>query len=392
MKKACHLKSLSLYMVCLVLFVAHFAWAEESIKIAFNSGVTGFFAKETQSLQQGIEMAQEEIKANGGIKIGNKKYLFDIITTDNESNPTKAAKLAMESIVKGRVLAILAPTESRQAIAVAQITNGFRIPIVSAGAASPKITANKPYSFCLSASTSLQARTIVRFSEEEWQATRAAVLYEETNFYGKELAESFKSQFDGEHGKGAVVAFESFRRGDKDFTQQLQRILTAKPDFVYNPTGGNYTSLIVEQALELGLKVPFTGADFWMGSGITDTCGDKCKGFHCTLTFLGDDAKGKGAEFVAAYKKKYGKIPEEPAALAYDAVMLLKQGFEQMPALGGNLLADRKLLRNRLAQIRNFEGVAGKVSYNQSGEPELCVKVIRIEGGGAFSTYKEYCP
>ena len=62
---------------------------------------------------------------------------------------------------------------------------------------------------------------------------------------------------------GAIVADESYSKGDTDFRGQLTAIKKTKPQALFVP--GYYTDvgIIARQARELGLTVPLMGGDGW---------------------------------------------------------------------------------------------------------------------------------
>jgi branched-chain amino acid transport system substrate-binding protein len=74
---------------------------------------------------------------------------------------------------------------------------------------------------------------------------------------------------------------------------------------------------------------------------------------------------------------RFGELPSDRAALAYDAVMLVAQGIREV---GTN----RRTLRDYIAAVGTtnpeFEGVTGTISLNQDGDvvgKEMAVGVIR---------------
>ena len=54
---------------------------------------------------------------------------------------------------------------------------------------------------------------------------------------------------------------------------------------------------------------------------------------------------------------------------------------------------DRKAIRDQLANIREFDGITGKMSFNdQSGDPIKCAVVVKISPAGKFEFYRMVCP
>ena len=59
--------------------------------------------------------------------------------------------------------------------------------------------------------------------------------------------------------------------------------------------------------------------------------------------------------------------------------------------LTGDLAADRKCIRDALAQIKNFDGITGEMTFTEQGDPIKCAVIVKIEGG-KFTFYDSACP
>ena len=62
---------------------------------------------------------------------------------------------------------------------------------------------------------------------------------------------------------GKIVAKEAYVAKDTDFHATLTRIKAAKPDFVFLPGYYEEVGLILKQAREAGIDMPFMGGDGW---------------------------------------------------------------------------------------------------------------------------------
>ena len=60
---------------------------------------------------------------------------------------------------------------------------------------------------------------------------------------------------------------------DTDFRATLTRIKAAKPDFVFLPGYYEEAGLIIKQARELGIDVPFMGGDGWDSPTLVEIAG-----------------------------------------------------------------------------------------------------------------------
>ena len=125
---------------------------------------------------------------------------------------------------------------------------------------------------------------------------------------------------------------------------------------------------------------------------MTDVCGPECKGLFFTGNFAAGGAKGKAKNFVDAYQKAYNKLPDEPAALTYDAIKFIIQGLENTGGLTGNVVTDRTALRDNLALIQEFQGITGTMRFHGNGDPNKCASILQIDDNSQPTTYETVCP
>jgi branched-chain amino acid transport system substrate-binding protein len=218
------------------------------------------------------------------------------------------------------------------------------------------------------------------------------VLYDIASDYPKGLAEYFKEAFEKIHGAGSVVAFETFTTKDKDFSAQLTKIVRSGADVLFTPQYYDEVPLIVKQAQELGWKKPIMGSDSWGSAELMNLCGDACKGYFFSTHYAAAGAKGATKEFIDQYKAKYGYVPDDVAALTWDATGLLLQAIQNTGGLSGNLEKDRDAIKTQLAKITDFDGITGKMTFKAQGDPIKCAVVVKISQNGEFEFFKSACP
>jgi branched-chain amino acid transport system substrate-binding protein len=45
-----------------------------------------------------------------------------------------------------------------------------------------------------------------------------------------------------------------------------------------------------------------------------------------------------------------------------------------------------------MANIKEFDGITGKMSFNEQGDPIKCAVIVKINDQGEFEFYKQVCP
>ncbi len=366
--------------------------ADDSIKLGISSSKSGSFANVGTSTKNGAELAQREINTSGGLKIGGKAYTIDFVFVDNTSSRSSAGANALKLITQDKVMAIVGPQSSDRAIAVGEVANSFKTPMITPWSTSPLTTLNRPFVFRMPVLYDIQALATTKFAAKEWKATKAAVLYDEVSPYPSGMAKAFKKIFEQTNGVGSVVAFETFRTGDTDFSKQIRAILGSGAEFLYTPQHYEEIPIIVKQFKQAGWSKPITGSNSWSGGDLMSLCGNECKGLYFTGNFAPGGAKGKAKDFVDTYQKAYNKTPDEVAALTYDAVKLIGLSLQATGGLTGNLLDDRVKLRDQIAAVKKFEGVTGTLEYHGTGDPTKCAVLIKIDENGLFTSHDTVCP
>jgi branched-chain amino acid transport system substrate-binding protein len=363
------------------------------IKVGYNIPMPGDIPKVGEGSKYAAEMLKERINKAGGLKVGGKTYQLEFVYQDNEAKAESATAAALKLITQDKVLAMIGPQSSKQAIPAGEVADANKTVMITAWSTNPKTTLNRPWVFRACFLDDFQGPVLANFATQELKAKKAAVLYDIASDYPKGLAEFFKQAFQKIHGPGSVVAFETFTTKDRDFSAQLTKIIASKADVLFTPQYYDEVPLIVKQAHELGWKKPILGSDSWGSAELMKLCGNDCKGLYFSTHYAAAGAKGATKEFIDNYKAKYGYEPDDVAALTWDAVRLLLQAVQNTKGLSGNLAKDRQAVRDQLAKIRDFEGITGKMTFTgKSGDPIKCAVVVKIGQDGSFQFYKSVCP
>jgi branched-chain amino acid transport system substrate-binding protein len=170
-----------------------------------------------------------------------------------------------------------------------------------------------------------------------------------------------------------VVAFESFTTKDTDFSSQLTKIINSGAEFLFVPQYYNEVALIVKQAHELGWDKPIVGSDSWGSAETVALCGKTATVSFFSTHYAAAGAKGATKDFIDRYKKKYGYVPDDVAALTWDSLRLVQQAIQNAGAVTGRSKKDRQAVRDALAKIKNFKGITGRHDlYRRRRSHQVC--------------------
>ncbi|MCF6178348.1 MAG: ABC transporter substrate-binding protein [Geopsychrobacter sp.] len=376
----------------LALLLAVPAIATDTIKIGFNIPMTGDIPKVGESSKLSAEMLKADINGNGGLEVGGKKYMLDFVYEDNEAKAESAVTTALKLIERDQVLAMIGPNSSKQAVPAGQVADDNHTVMVSPWSTNPDTTFDRPWVFRAAFLDPFQGPVAVNFAVKQFNAKTAAVLYDLSNDYSKGLAEIFRDVFEKKMGAKTVLAFESHGTKDQDFSAQLTKIISTNPDFIFLPDNYNQVALIVKQAHQQGYKGQFMGSDAWGSSELMTLCGDDCKGLYFSTHYAAAGATGATKTFIDRYTKKYGYVPDDVAALTWDATRIVLKAIQDTNGLTGKLKKDRKAIRKAMSNIPSFKGITGDMSFDEQGDPVKCAVVVRISDKGEFEFTESICP
>lgn len=366
--------------------------AAQTLKIGFPIPLTGEIPKVGESTKFAAEMFREAVNAQGGLQVGGKKYPLEFIYEDNESKPESAVNVTLKLIERDRVLALVGPQSSRQAVPAGGVADDSDVPMISPWSTNPETTRDRPWVFRAAFLDPFQAPVAANFASKEFKATKTAVLFEISNDYSKGLADNFREAWEKLHGPGSVVAFESHGPKDQDFSAQLTKMIAARPDFIFLPENYSFAALIIPQARDLGYKNQFMGSDAWGSAELMSLCGDACKGQFFSTHYAAAGAQGATKDFIDQYTKKYGYVPDDVSALTWDAVSLIAQAIQRGGKVESDVRAMRKLIRDNLASITSFAGITGNMRFDEQGDPIKCAVVVKIDDAGEFTFRESVCP
>lgn len=364
-------------------------WGADTIKIGFNAPMTGDNPDVGASTKNAAEMY---LAKNPSIEVGGKTYALEFVYEDNEYKAESAVKVSTKLITEDEVLGIVGPQSSSQAVPAGEVANNYATPMISPWSTNPNTTLDRPFVFRGCFLDPFQGPVAANFATDELGAKKAAVIYDIAADYPKGLAEFFKMAFEEIHGAGSVVAFETFTTGDKDFSAQMTNVVASGADVLFVPQYYSEVPLIIRAAKEMGWQNSILGADAWAGGDLMGLCGDDCKGYFFSSHYAAEGATGATKTFIDEYAAKYGKTPDDVAALTWDSLGLMVQAVKDTGGLSGDVKADRVKVKDALVAVKDYPGITGGMTFNADGDPEKCAVVVKINDEGKFAFHKSVCP
>lgn len=329
--------------------------------------LTGDVANWGEESRQGIDLALEEANRQ------STKYRFQVVFEDSKGSGSQAVAAARKLTGVDHVLAIIGDNISGPTLALVPIADAAKVPVLSPSASSPKLSGISPFFFRVYPSDAAEGAFIGNVAAENMKLKRIAVLFINNDF-GKGLRDVFTGVFTS-HG-GTVVESLGYNEDEADFRPYLIKAKRAKPDALY--LAGYYKDggTILRQAKELGIEAQMLGSTTHQDPQLIEIAGDAADGFVYPYStgFDKDSTARAVTEFQKSFRSKHRKEPGLVTALGYDCAKLLTAAVEA----GG---ADGTAVRTYLADLRDFQGATGTLSFDRNGDVHKLIRLKRVSNG-----------
>jgi len=350
--------------------------AKAPIKVGANLELSGGTAMFGQAAQNAINLAFEQQNAKGGV-LGRQ---LTLVAADNKSDAGESTSAVTKLVTQDKVVAVIGSMTSSVTLAAVPVVTDNKIPMISPSGTNSKLTVDpatgqvRPWIFRACFIDPFQGQVAANFSLNNLKAKTAAVIIDQKSDYSKGLADSFETNF--KKGNGQIVETEQYVAGsDKDFRPILTRIKAQNPDMVWLPGYYQEVGLIVKQARELGMTMPFMGGDGWDDPQLFNIGGSAALNNTYYVDHVATDDPAL-ATFVSDYKAKFNAVPNAMGALGYDAANMIIQAITTAKS------TDPEKIRTALENMKGFKGVSGDISIDpKTHNPQKSAVIISNKDG-----------
>lgn len=338
--------------------------------------ITGAAASYGTAVQNGAQLAIDEINAAGGVN--GMKLSLDF--QDDEHNPEKA--IQAYNLLKDKGMKLLMGTvTSAPCTAVAELTaadNMFQI--TPSGSAVECVAEPNAFRVCFSDPD--QGSASAEYIASHNLAKKVAVIYDSSDVYSSGIYAKFKATA-AEKGLEIVSEQAFTSSNNQDFSVAISAIKASGAELVFLPIYYQQAALILTQAEQAALDVRYFGCDGL--DSIIKQLGDDAnlaEGVMLLTPYAPDSTEPKSKAFTDAYVAKFSITPNQFAADAYDAIYTIKAALEKADVKYADIsvsdLCDK--LVAAMTQIE-VDGVTGKMTWNAEGEPTKPAKAMVIKNG-----------
>lgn len=321
-------------------------------------------------LWQGIELAVEEVNAQGGVL--NRK--LRIVKADDESSLGKGRLIAQQFAENPDMVAVIGHYDSYIALPAAAVYQSAGLVYLTPGATAHRLNEQGRDLFFRSVpSNRSQGRHMAEYMAA--QGHRRVAIY-----YVKETASQNLANYFEQRARDlglTIVDRRSYLQGSQDFSSTIQNwkdlyqfdalFLAAKM-----PEGAQ----IIAQARKMDLRVPIFTGEGLDTYRLMEAAGAAADGVMVPEIVVHDDRWPAYRHFSELFVGKYHQPARTPAAQGYDSVHLLAQAMRR----ANSSVPDK--IAQALHNTQKWPGAAGEFTFDETGDiPEKKVGLKRVRDG-----------
>lgn len=341
-------KIFTLFFAILLLLTACNTSQTEQVKIGVSLPLTGPAALPGRFIQQGVELAYEQLSEEDKAKI-------KIVYEDDQCNPNTGLTVAKKLVELEGVRFIVGPLCGAVINPTMQYYDENKIIRLRTGAYIDHPIERKGYDFAFFGRVKDLMKKLAEHVYEK--GTRNVAILSLQDDYGEENKNYFEKYFTAKGGK--VVVKETFPQGSTDFRTQLTKIKSKEPEAVFIAAYGPALVNILKQMNELKISVPKYSIYNTEDPEVVKNSGELIEGtvypFH-----LAEPKTDKEKQYAQKYKEKHRTNRE----------MISANAFDNFNALVGALKKcnqETECVRTELKNIKNYNGASGIFSVDEEG-------------------------
>ena len=349
------------------------AGAQDKLKIGIVATLSGPPAVLGQQLRNGFQLAVKDL----GGKLGGREV--EIIVQDDELKPDIAVTKVKALLERDKVDFVVGPIFSNVLQAIFKPVTDAGIILISPNAGTSNFAGKEcNANFFVTSYQNDQAFGVAgKYAQDA--GLKKVFLIAPNYQAGRDSLAGFKSFF-----KGEIVDEIFVPLGQLDYSAELSKIATAKPDAIYVFLPGGMGINFVKQFRQAGLadKLVFLSA-FTVDESTLPAQQDAALGFFAGANWAPNLDTPQNKKFVAGYEKEFGAVPATYAFQSYDAALLIDGALK----LTKGSTADKNALRAALKKA-NFTSLRGGFKFNTNNYPIQDFYLVKVakRADGKFQT------
>ena len=339
-------------------------------EIGFIAPMSGDYGGFGQLLFKSAELAVREFHEEYG-QIGDRE--IQLVVKDSMAQVEPAAKAAEELIEKEHIKALIGPTFSVVALALADSFQKAHIPMISGTAGVSGLTDKGDYIFRTISSSSLVSDVQASYLAQELRRPSLAIVHIAENAFSKNLAQGVAGAY--EKLDGEVVKNIGLPDNTEDFRPYLEELASLSPTSIYAPLYILDFSQFIKQ---LRADTRFAETLVLGASGIMDKQLFELAGDTAENTILAANPQNTSYEaryFTALHKVSFGLEPNIFSPYIFDSTIILLNSMRKLYERQKRIT--RSELRQEIHNARH-KGTTGRIEFSKNGDTKRSITIYKI--------------
>ncbi|MER5910303.1 branched-chain amino acid ABC transporter substrate-binding protein [Streptomyces sp. NPDC001982] len=344
-----------------------------TVVIGVDAPLTGDLSALGLGIKNSVDLAANTANKQKYVK----GVTFKIEALDDQAQPSSGQQNATKLVADKSVLGVVGPLNSSVAESMQKVFDDAKLVEVSPANTNPALTQGTNWqtskartykSYFRTATTdAIQGPFAAQYVYNKAKKTKVFVI-DDKKTYGAGLAATFTDEFKKLGGK--VVGTEHINPDTKDFSAVATKVKNSGAEVVYY--GGEYPQAgpLSKQIKAAGAKIPLVGGDGIYSADFIKLGGASATGDLATSVGAPVETLPSATEFVANYKTAgYKEAYEAYGGYSYDSAWAIIEAVKKvMDDNGGKLPSDARDKVTAAMQNVSFDGVTGKVSFDEFGD------------------------
>lgn len=304
--------------------------ATKQLKIGLIMPISGPISVVGVSLSRGFEIMVAKVNERGGLKVGDDRYLIDLIIEDSKLSPDAAGSAARKLVHKDGVKFVAGAILDQSAAAIYQVCAPAKVlHVITWMNVVPQhpgdVSPQKPYAVRVAVSSDVMYEMDYDYLRKRYPDVKRVVVVAPDLGYERMIERA--SQVAKARGI-EIVGVEKWPLGTTDFLPVYTKTLSHNPQAIHAMVSAqaNYQ---LRAARQLGFKGPFFSDSPLGPDVILRTAGPEAShDVFCNGMDLGQ-ATPVMQDLMTRWKKKYNEPFVSDAIMAYDMAWVLIQGIEK---------------------------------------------------------------
>ena len=325
------------------------------------------------------QIAVDEINALGG------DIQFELMTED-DVNDAETSVNAYNALMDDGMQILVGTVTTQPALSVVPLAYEDRVFTLTPSASGDDVISindnDNVFQICFTDSN--QGSRSAQYIDENFDSPKIAIIYKNDDQYSIGIRDNFKAEADS---RGMDIVYEgTFTEASQtDFNVQLAGAQSAGADLLFLPIYYTPASVILTQANAMGYAPTFFGVDGMDGILTAENFdASLAEGVYLLTPFSADSEDEMTQNFVAEYQDRFGEIPNQFGADAYDAIYTLYQAIQAAGAtadMSNEEICDALIEVMPTLAVTGLTSAGSEMTWDENGAVSKDPTAVIIENG-----------